>query len=197
MDPIDFNPPRLANSPNLPHLRSALVQIGEEIDRGERKSEAKVFVPFGRIAGFVATDPRSEMNKSLGLAPNKAGLLRFGQDRAPGLSDLPKLSISAAKPGSRPPKSSPVVVEVTPMEISVVDTDGSVLNHIGFDELQNVRIDNAGRFFFVVAGAGNDPLCLTARPWIVLALALLMVGATRKDGLRELQADIDEKVRSL
>jgi hypothetical protein len=124
MDPITFNPPRRTNSPNLPYLRSALVQIGEELDRGTWNPEAATFTPFGVIDGFVSTDPRSEMTKSLRLAPNKAGLLRFGQDRVPGLNDLPKLNVSAAKTGSQPPKSSPATVEVTSMEVRVVDTLG-------------------------------------------------------------------------
>ena len=197
MDPIDFNPPKRSNSPNLPYLRSALVQIGEELDRGPSSHHSSMFTPFGVLEGYLPADPRTEMAKSLRLAPNKAGLLRLGQDRAPSLTDLPKLTMSAAKNGRRPPRSTPITVEINPMEIRLVDMEGGALSPIGFDELQNVRVDNDGRFFFMVKGASADPLCLTAMPWIVPALALLMAEAARRGVLWELQADIESKVRSL
>jgi hypothetical protein len=197
MEPIDFSPPKRSNSPNLPYLRSALVEIGEELDRGPSSPHSSMFTPFGVLEGYLPADPRTEMAKSLRLAPNKAGLLRLGQDRAPSLTDLPKLTGSAAKTGRRPPRSTPVTVEINPMEISVVEMEGGALALIGFDELQNVRVDNDGRYFFMVSGAGTDPLCFTAMPWIVPALAILMVVAARKGVLRRLQADIESKVRSL
>lgn len=42
------------------------------------------------------------MVQSLRLAPNRAGVFRFGHERVPGLSDLPRLTVSAARSVTRP-----------------------------------------------------------------------------------------------
>jgi len=197
MDPISFKPPRISNSPNLPFLRSALVQIGEEFDRSASMPVSDPFSPFGAMEGFLPDDPRAEMTKSLRVAPNNAGVLRFGQERAPGLSDLPKLTVSAARAGSRPAKSVPVTFEVSPSKIKITEAPSGREPIIDFDELQNVRIDNTGRFFFMVSGDTSAPLCVMMTPWIAPALALLMAGAAKRGVLKELEAEIERRVRSL
>jgi hypothetical protein len=194
---IDFDPPRLSNNPNLPFLRSALVHIGEELDRENSSHDPDSFSPFAAMEGFALRDRRAEMTSSLRVAPNNAGLLRFGQDRAPRLSDLPKLTVSAARTGSRPTKAEPVSFEVTASKTKITGMLGGAESAVAFDELQNVRVDNTGRFFFMVAGDTGEPLCLKMTPWIVPALALLMAGAARKDVLKELEAEMERKVRAL
>jgi hypothetical protein len=196
LESINFTP-RLSNSPNLAFLHSALAQIGEEIDREAQTPVGNAYSPFGTMEGFRASDPSAEMVKSLRLAPNRAGILRIGQQRISGLSDLPKLTVSAGRSGAQPRKVEPVTFIVTPREIAITEKAEGNVAVIDFDKLQNVRVDNQGRFFFLVAGEVGAPPCLLVTPWIVPALALLMADAARKGAMKELEAEIEHKVRSL
>jgi hypothetical protein len=184
------------SNPNLPFLNSALVQIGEELNRQARTPGSVRFSPFGALDGYIFTDPNAEMVKSLRVATSGVGILRFGVERASSLGDLPKLTSSAARFGARPPKAKPVTFHVTSESIEITEVQAGDRFIITFDQRQNVRIDNAGRFFIVSAGGSGAPLCLKVNPWIVPALSLLMVCAARKDALKELEAEIDKKVRS-
>jgi len=149
------------------------------------------------MEGFAYNDPNSEMAKSLRTAPNGVGLLRFRQDDAPGLRDLPKLTASMVRVRSKPTKAVAVSFSVTPERIEVSKSLGNEKSAIGFEKQQAVRIDRTGRFFFIVEGESGAPFCLMATPWIAPALALLMAGASRRGALRELEIDIDRKVRNL
>jgi hypothetical protein len=86
---------------------------------------------------------------------------------------------------------------VTPDAVNITVTPENVLSVVKFDELQNVRIDNKGRFFFIVAGKGGNPLCLVMTPWIAPALALMMAGAARRGNLKELETEIEHRAQSL
>jgi len=193
MDPFDF---KLSNRPNLPFLNSAMVQISEELARDSSDSDLSQFSPFGVMEGYLSVDANAEMIKSLRMASHSIGILRFGHERAAGLTDLPRLTASAARSGARPTKAKPVTFTVTPIKTEITSAEGGATCIIDFNELQNVRVDSRGRFFFMVAGGTGAPPCLKATRWIVPALALLLAGAARRAALGELETEIERKVRS-
>jgi hypothetical protein len=188
----DFGNLKLSNRPGLPFLNSALVQIGRELSHPELDS----FSPFGMVEGFVCNDPDSEMAKSLKTAPSGVGLLRFRQDRFLSLQDLPKLTASMGKVRAKPPKTTAAAFSVTPRRIEISKSPKDEHCRIEFEHLQAVRIDRAGRFFFIGITDSSESLCWIATPWIVPALALLMADAARRGALRELESDIDRKVQN-
>jgi hypothetical protein len=185
---------KLPNRPTLPFLKAALIQIGDELGRPATRPKSDPFSPFGVMDGFIFSDASAEMIKSIRVAASGTGILRFGTDHAPRLSDLPKLTSSASKSATRPAKAKPITLKVTTELIEIADANGGEQITLAFDQLQNVRIDNSGRFFLMVTGESGAPLCLKAKPWIVPALALLMAGAARKGELKELESEIDKRV---
>jgi hypothetical protein len=148
-----------------------------------RNPDPTGFTPFGTLDGFVFNDSSTQMAKSLRLSPNGVGLLRLAQERAPGLADLPKLTASASRIGARPSGTKAVTFQVSAVEIAITIVDGGQISAVSFDELQNVRIDRAGRFFLMPSGESCAPLRLNSTPWLTPALAILMVLAARKGTL--------------
>jgi hypothetical protein len=197
MSESHMNPARRFKNPYLPYLETALTQLAEELGAADDSGNSDSFVPFGPLQAFLCTDPNGEMTKSVRAAPRSVGILRFGQPHLPGFNDLPRLNPSAVKVGGRPAKSKPITLEISPRRIVVTQTQDGSISTIECDDLQNVRVDNVGRFFFLVAGAAGAPLCVKATPWITTALALMMVAAARRGTLEELGAEIDRQIGTL
>jgi hypothetical protein len=63
------------------------------------------------------------------------------------------------------------------------------------DDLSHVRVDSRGRFFFLIPGDTTPPLCVKSTPWVILALALLLVEGERKNCLDRLLLELDHAVR--
>ena len=197
MDPIRYSNAGRSVNPNGSLLRQALVEIGEELDRQAAGDTSLKFSPFGVIDAYLPDDAGAVLGKSLSLPSKKAGLLRMDQQRTPDLLDLPQLVASAGRPGSKPAKSEFVKFEVSSHGITVNDTKGERVAAVRLADLQHVRVDGAGWFFFVLQGAKGDPLALRMTPWLVPGLALLIAQAARCGKLKELEASIEKKAQKL
>jgi hypothetical protein len=181
---------RLPNRPNEPFLRSAAVQITEHL-----QNTSQPFSPFGNLEAFRYTDSTAEMANSVKLPTNSVGLLSFQRSGCPSLRDLPKLTATAAKVGTRPPRSHPVSITVSSTDIKLAEASSESSSSVHLDDLSHVRVDARGRFFFLIPGESTPPLCVKSTPWVILALALLLVEGERKGCLDQLLSELDHAVR--
>jgi hypothetical protein len=195
MTHVQFNLPPFPNRPNLPYLRSAIVQIEEELSREPSANCQDPFSPFGTMEGFLYADPNAEMVKSLKLRASGVGIVMLRLPKSPQIVDLPKLTASAAKVGPQPPKSKPVKIRMTPAEIELIGPLGKTELTVSLDRLHSIRIDNRGRFFLLGSQTGEAPPCFKATPWVVPAMALLMVAAARREALCDLLSEFEAKSR--
>jgi len=193
MDQIRYSNAGRSVNPNGSLLRQGLVEIGEELDRQAAGDMSLNFTPFG----VIPDDAGAALGKSLSLPSKKVGLLRMDQQRTPDLLDLPQLLTSAGRLGAKPAKSKHVQFEVSPHKATVTDIKGEEIAAVRLVDLQHVRVDGAGWFFFVLRGAKEDPLALRMTPWLVPGLALLIAQAARKGKLEELEASVEKKAQKL
>lgn len=197
MEPIRYINAGRSVNPNGALLRFALVEIGQELDRQADGDLGLDFTPFGPIDGYLPNDQGAALSRSMALPSRKAGLLRFDQPRRLGLTDLPRLTVAAGKPSSRPAHSKAVTAEVSPREVVVCLENGERVNTLRLDDLLYVRIDSAGWFFFVGRESKGDPLAIRLNAWLIPGLALLIAGAARKGTLKDLEAEIEKKAQML
>ena len=197
MDKIRYSNAGRSVNPNGPLLRQALVEIGEELDRQAAGDKSLAFCPFGPIDAYLPDDAGAALSKSLSLSSSKVGLLRFDQPRLPDLLDLPKLVVGAWKPGAKPAKSRLVSLQVTPASVTVTKVNGESIAVLDLADLQHVRVDGSGWFFFVRRDVKEEPLALRITPWLVPGLALLVAKAARRGELKKLEAGIEKKAQTL